>query len=394
MDNPTIIQWNQWESRMKEWLSQSDNNLTLNDTTPLDRVMLTVLAVKYQVSYEDIGKLEHGQHQEPWGSGENGKPDSETLQVIPIDKQERRNKSDIKLSKTKLVKEEKKTDHLDQEKARRQLFCGWTGHLLTPEDASNETSSEWEEFIQLYDWHGLEFLKRFNTCLRRLVTEYVVITPAYQQLISKPALISPVRKIDNRVYFPKNDGQIYLSVDIKAAAFSLLQHIQAIDAQTYPSWADFLSTFVGSRPLLLQSKRIRLRCLGTLPDYYKLEALWTHFTGTIYKTILSPCLAEMNVDAVCVAVAGDEVVFHLGSIDQEKVVNLVHHVKQKLNEIPIVTFLVQAYRLRMFRWKDQHTCFARVFISQSEQSFDLKCVPNKDQNYDQAYKDCQMFLGL
>jgi hypothetical protein len=237
-------------------------------------------------------------------------------------------------------------------------------------------------FSKLLDWHGLNFLKKFNAYLQQVVSRYIADTPAYQQLISKPPLVSPVQKIPNQAHSSKNDNQIFLSIDIKSANFALLTHIGAIDAQTYPTWPDFFSTFVGSRPLFLQSKKFRIRCLGYLPQYYKLEALWTYFTGTVY-----PYLEERNIKAACVALSGDEIVFQLRLNNDQTVVDLVNTLKQYLKVIPIVTFTVQAYRLRIFRWKNQHTCFARVFIGQLEPSFDLKCVPDKERNYDQAYAD-------
>ncbi|CAF3511106.1 unnamed protein product, partial [Rotaria sp. Silwood2] len=36
-------------------------------------------------------------------------------------------------------------------------------------------------------------------------------------------------------------------------------------------------------------------------------------------------------------------------------------------------------------------CFVRLFIGHGEENFDLKCVPNKDRNYDQAYADYRTF---
>jgi hypothetical protein len=101
----------------------------------------------------------------------------------------------------------------------------------------------------------------------------------------------------------------------------------------YATWSDFLTVFVGRRPLLLESKKLRMRCLGNLSEFYKLEALWTHYTTTIYRHILFRCLDENDVNARCVALEGDEVPFHVNaSIRLEKVVDLVEHVQQRLTK--------------------------------------------------------------
>ncbi|CAF5190178.1 unnamed protein product, partial [Rotaria magnacalcarata] len=56
MNNPIYHQWQQWESQVLEWLNRSDEDLTLPDTDPFDRVILTLLTVKYQIVYKDMDK--------------------------------------------------------------------------------------------------------------------------------------------------------------------------------------------------------------------------------------------------------------------------------------------------------------------------------------------------
>lgn len=61
MANSPIIHWQQWESRVQEWLNRSGNELILIYTTPSDRRILVVLTVKYQLLYVDMDKLERKQ---------------------------------------------------------------------------------------------------------------------------------------------------------------------------------------------------------------------------------------------------------------------------------------------------------------------------------------------
>jgi hypothetical protein len=364
MDTPIYIQWQQWESRIQDWLNQSDNELELLNINTFDRVILTVLTIKYQVLYEDLDKTI---------ASTRGKKHGERM-------------STIKLSKTK-------SSDIDEEKERyrdrKKIFDDFTGRLLSPEQVMNETSAEWKEFNQLCDWHGLTFMKRFDACLRRFISELISTTPPYQKLIQERALISPATKIDNEIYETKNDGQIFLSVDIKSANFALLQYINAINVNTYPTWSHFLSSFVGSRPCLTESKIIRMHCLGNLPQYSKLEALWAHYTGTIYRKILCPCLDEKDLPTRCMCLTGDEVAFHLQTpISEEQVIDLMDHIQKCLTkESPIVKFHVQAYRLRKFHWKNKDMCFARMFFGQGDNQFDLKCVPFKNKNYEEACAD-------
>ncbi len=371
MDNRIYLRWQEWESRVQEWLNQTDDHLDLPGTRPFDRVILTLLTVKYQVVYRDMDR-------------EN---------AFATTKKNGKRKSTVQLSKTKVaeVKEEKER-HRDKAK----LFDDFTGRFLSPQQVSNEASAEWQEFNQLYEWHGLAFLERFQQCLRRFVSELIFTTPQYEELIRESAIVSSVTSIENQVYREDKDGQVFLSADIKSANFVMLQHIHAIDAHTYPTWSDFLSAFVGSRPLLVQSKKLRMSCLGDLPQYYKLEALWTHFTATIYHTILCPYFDERNLNVKCVALTGDEVVFHLDtSINSEDLRDLIENVQRRLTkESPIVRFRVQAYRLRSFHWQSKHMCYARIFFGEEDGQFDLKCVPHRDKNYEQACADFRLFAGL
>ncbi|CAF2034353.1 unnamed protein product [Rotaria magnacalcarata] len=362
MNNPIYHQWQQWESQVLEWLNRSDEDLTLPDTDPFDRVILTLLTVKYQIVYKDM--------------------DKETA----IDKEKKQDecKSTVILSKIKTPDViTGKEDRQDKEK----LLDDFTDRLLSPEQVSNENSTEWQ---------GLEFVKRSERCLAHFVSQLISANTAYQEFIREPSMISPVTKINNRVYTKKNDGQMFLTIDMKSANFASLQQMNFIDAHMYPTWDAFLSTFVGSTSLFLQNKHLRMMCLGKLPAYNKLEAFWTHFTGTIYQTVLCPYLDELGLDVRCIALEGDEVVFHLdASIEEDKVRELVENLQIRLaNESPIIKFHVQAYRLRAFHWQNKHMCFARMFIGQDEAHFDLKCVPERRKNYNQAYADFRTFSGL
>ena len=371
MDNLICRQWQQWENRVEEWFNSPEDDLDFTNTLPFDRVILTILTVKYQVLYRDMDKQV----------------------ALGKTKTHGKREATVKLFKTKGCDyEEQNERHRDKEK----LFDSFTGRFLSPQQVCTETSAEWQEFNQLHEWHGLAFLQRFEQCIRRFVGELISTTPEYQELLQEPTITPCVNRTENVVYEKKNEGQVFLSADIKSANFALLQHIRAIDPERYPTWADFLSFFVGSRPLLMQSKRLRMACLGELPEYYKLEALWTDFTAKIYQTILYPFFDQMDTDARCVSLTGDEVVFHLNaSAREEKVRDLIENVEKcLLKASPIVKFRAQVYRLRAFQWQNKHMCFARLFIGQADGQFDLKCVPNKQRNYDRAYADFRLLSGL
>ncbi|UJR16934.1 hypothetical protein I4U23_003832 [Adineta vaga] len=343
MNSPVFIQWQQWESRVEKWLNQSDDDLDLLNTTSSDRIILTILTVKYQVVYRNL-------YQE--STSHTTKKSDERI-------------FNVRLSKNRQVHAEKKRER-DQDKLI--LFNQITSRLLSSEHMSAETSSEWKEFNQLCDWHGIIFMQRFRNCLHQFISKLISMTSAYQEFIEKPIMVSPVSEIINQVYETNKDDEIFLSIDIKSANFSMLQYINVIDVHMYPTWSDFLSVFVGSRPLLIHSKRFRMDCLGDLPERRKLDALWIYYMATMYQMVLCRCLTEKNIDIRCEALTGDEVVFHLDkTIDREKLLDLVKYIEVCLNkESPIVKFVVQAYRIRVFHWKDEHLCFARIFIDESK----------------------------
>ena len=137
-----------------------------------------------------------------------------------------------------------------------------------------------------------------------------------------------------------------------------------------------------------------MRSLGLLPQYYKVEALWTQFTGTVFEEILHPYFTERHSKADCVTLEGDEVVFHLKMKHEREINQVVQDIHQQVNRNAQVIFTVQAYRLQMFHWRNAHLCFVRLFLNPSKDKFDLKCVPNKEVNYEQAVADCRAVLGL
>ncbi len=130
MDSPIFPQWQQWETRMQEWLNQPDDNLDLSDTTSSDRLILTILTVKYQILYQDMGK------------------ESEATAAKKHDER----KSTVKMFRTKLLgeKEEK-----ERRRDKKKIFDNFTGRFLSPQQVINETSPEWQEFGQLCQWHGI-----------------------------------------------------------------------------------------------------------------------------------------------------------------------------------------------------------------------------------------------
>lgn len=371
MDSPIYIQWQQWERRVQDWLANPKDDLDLFDTLPFDRVILTILAVKYQLQYTDLDKEMAGATME----------------------QQNEDKTTVKLRKAKVTDAQENNEH---HRGKEKLFDDYIGRLLSPQEVTTEDSAEWQEFNQLYEWHGLAFLRRFEKCLRQFVSQLISTTPAYQELICQPKIVSPVAKINNEVYEKKNNGQIFLSVDIKSANFAVLQHIHAIDAQTYPTWSDFLSSFVGSRPFFTRSKKLRMKCLGKLPEYHKLEALWGHFTAVTYRKTLCSYFDEIDVNRTCVALTGDEVVFRLDiSLKEQALIDIMHNLQKRLlTDSPIIKFHVQIYRLQTFHWRGKNMCFARMFIGQDNGQFDLKCVPDKDRNYATACEDFRKLSGL
>ncbi|CAF3406049.1 unnamed protein product [Rotaria socialis] len=164
MNNPIYHQWQQWESQVLEWLNQSDEDLTVPDTDPFDRVILTLLTVKYQIVYKDM--------------------DKETAMAKEENQDER--KATVKLSKIKTPYAiTGKEDHQDKEK----LFDDFTDRLLSPEQVSNENSIEWQ---------GLEFVKRSERCLAHFVSQLISTNTAYQEFIREPSMIAPVTKINNK----------------------------------------------------------------------------------------------------------------------------------------------------------------------------------------------------
>lgn len=371
MNSPLYGQWQQWETQVREWLDQPEDELELANLTSIDRVILTVLTMKYQLLYQDMDE-----EKQSTGKKERHKP----IRTIKIFK----------------TKTEDVTKANERHREKEKMFDNFTGRLLTPEQVNNETSTEWQEFNQLYEWHGFKFLQRFDVCLIRFISELISTTPEYQELIQQPRIISPVTEIQNEVYHVKKDGQVFLSIDMKSANFAMLQYINAIDPRIYPTWSDFLALFVGSRPFLIQNKIVRMHCLGKLPEYHKLEALWKYYTATMYKDVLCPHLDKKDIDVRCVALTGDEIVFQLDtSVKQEQVIDLIEDIQKRLyKENSIVKFAVQAYRLRSFHWQNKHMCFARMFIGQDDKQFDLKCVPRKDKNYEQACADFRTFSNL
>ncbi|CAF0739761.1 unnamed protein product [Adineta steineri] len=167
MDSPIFIQWQQWKSRVQEWLNQPENELDLLDTTSFDRVILTILAIKYEALYQDMS------------------PEIR----FAVTKQHDERLSTVRLSKTNVSKVE---ESKDDDQAKLKLFNKFTGRILSPQQVSIETSSEWQEFDQLCKWHGVAFVQRFDRCLPQFLVKLISMTSAYQELIHKSAIVSSV----------------------------------------------------------------------------------------------------------------------------------------------------------------------------------------------------------
>ncbi|CAF3867145.1 unnamed protein product [Adineta steineri] len=210
MDSPIFIQWQQWKSRVQEWLNQPENELDLLDTTSFDRVILTILAIKYEALYQDMS------------------PEIR----FAVTKQHDERLSTVRLSKTNVSKVE---ESKDDDQAKLKLFNKFTGRILSPQQVSIETSSEWQEFDQLCKWHGVAFVQRFDRCLPQFLVKLISMTSAYQELIHKSAIVSSVPGIASQVYRKNNVGEIFLSIDMESANFTMLQHIHAIDVHMYPT---------------------------------------------------------------------------------------------------------------------------------------------------------------
>lgn len=170
------------------------------------------------------------------------------------------------------------------------------------------------------------------------------------------------------IFHPSNDGKIFISIDMKKANFSALQHYgDSISKSMFAgasTWEDFISLFTDNKHII-NSKYIRQVILGNCNPK-------RHITYEKYLMdyILGHVSAFWLSTYEVVFFSNDEIIFDVTGICNKN----ISEMQRVLNEKMPVPVKVECFKLHKIKGIDGY--YKEIFKENDETEIELKCVDN------------------
>lgn len=254
-----------------------------------------------------------------------------------------------------------------------KLFSEYTS--LHFDDTSPETFLDDVKTMhceELFQWFlddisrlGLSGFERLMHIFPDEVSESIKRTDKYLRLMAKKhsldPQIEPAFTIHDRLFQPGNDGNKYISIDIKSAIFVAYHNNGVIEEKT---WNDFLKKYTKSR-FLLSSKKLRLKIFGKINQGEIHNIIITDQIIAIWNMIKDHVTNSLKEEMSLLAIEGDEMIF---AIKQENN-NLIQKLKETFTFPDYVN--ITSFQLKFI--KDLN-CYCKIYDYPCNKPFDLKCV--------------------
>ena len=238
---------------------------------------------------------------------------------------------------------------------------------------------KWDMFLREIDGfrNEQEYFEYYNSVKEAAIT-HLRENAAYQNFIdqeyTRPISVYPKQNI----YSPVNDGKYYLSLDMRKANFSSLQHFDSRIFDDKCFWDEWIGQFTTMQHIR-ESKYIRQVIMGAC-DPKRQIAYETQLTVSLADAIRD-CGAEEKYDAKIVCVSNDEIVYELNS--EMSADRFVGKIFDCLSALQYSFFRIEVFRLNRigagYRKDYLHSDWSK------RDKFEFKCVPAE--NFHLVVKD-------
>ena len=231
------------------------------------------------------------------------------------------------------------------------------------------TIDKWNLFLQENKYNNeQDYFEEYNRVKDEAINS-IKSSEAYQRFNEEDINQYNIKNTglsNHDIFHPDNDGKIFISVDMKKANFSSLQHYDDTMFACAPTWEDFIGLFTSNKHII-QSKYIRQVILGNCNPR-------RHIT---YEKYLMDGVLDLLADSFIsknrvVFFSNDEIVFDVtDDVFARDRAELLQWVLDKKAEIPLK---VELFVLHKIGGIDGY--YKEIYKENGEKEIELKCVDN------------------
>lgn len=238
-------------------------------------------------------------------------------------------------------------------------------------DRFYRTLSKWDLFVKELGKYRCEqdYFEEYNQVKDAVITS-IKNTDGYQRFNNEDMNKLCVQYTDlpsKDIFKPSNHGKTFISIDMRKANFSALQHYDSTIFASTSTWEDFISLYTDNR-YIINSKYIRQVILGncnpkrhTTYEKYLMDGVLEHLIKN-----------NVSVNRV-VFFSNDEIVIDVSDMDETDKM-LIHLSIEISMDNMCVPLKVEMFALHKIEGTDGY--YKQNIISNGADSIEFKCLDN------------------
>lgn len=170
------------------------------------------------------------------------------------------------------------------------------------------------------------------------------------------------------IFKPSNDGKMFISIDMRKANFSALQHYDSSIFTGASTWEDFIGMYTDNKHII-NSKYIRQVILGNCNPK-------RHITYEKYlMDMILTGIKKYNLIDKVAFFSNDEIVFEMDKeVKTETLLYMCKCLKEDIEDYFILPVRVEVFTLHKINSIDGY--YKKIFADNGENNIELKCLDN------------------
>lgn len=233
------------------------------------------------------------------------------------------------------------------------------------------TLDKWDLFVRELEKYHCEqdYFEEYNQ-VKDTVIISIKNSEGYQRFNNEDMNKFRVRNTNlpcKDIFKPSNDGKTFISIDMRKANFSSLQHYDIAIFANASTWEDFIGLYTDSRHII-NSKYIRQVILGNCNPKRHIT-YEKYLMDTVLYYLTEVYISKERI----VFFSNDEIVIDISNMDNSKQNLICFQVKSGMNDLGI-PLKVEMFTLHKINGTDGY--FKEIFKEDGEYAIELKCLNN------------------
>lgn len=239
-------------------------------------------------------------------------------------------------------------------------------------DKFYETLSKWDLFVKELEKYHCEqnYFEEYNSVKDTVITS-IKNSEGYQRFNNEDMnkfRLQNTNLPNKDIFKPSNDGKMFISIDMRKANFSALQHYDSSIFAGASTWEDFIGMYTDNRHII-NSKYIRQVILGNCNPK-------RHITYEKYlMDMILTGIKKYNLIDKVVFFSNDEIVFEMDmAVKIETLLYMCKCLKEDIEEDFILPVRVELFTLNKINGTDGY--YKEILAENGGNKIEFKCLDN------------------